>query len=369
MPLTAPRWRRVTESQYPWEREAIEFLATHLPGHEPVRLWSNFEFVSNDGYVNEVDALVLTAKGLFLVEIKSRPARRVSGDAYAWTWGDGPSAVETDNPLIPTDRKARRLASLLAPLERRESVRLPFIEALVFCSAPGLDLSLPANLATRVFVRGRRAADGIVTAPGIVEALTNPDVGPRRTERPVETTLAQALVRSASRRSPPPRRRCPRGSSCTRGDLPRPVPPSWRTTWPRRCRPQGQWEVLAADEVQRRVWSRFPEAERLPDRPALTPPPPGAGYDLLGEADWNVMWDEGLVQTSCRLVACLTSALTRPRPTCPPCSSAWRAASASPSPATAARSRGWCPSTSRPRTPARWPRSCAASAGAPGCAA
>jgi hypothetical protein len=52
MPLTAPRWRRVTESQYPWEREALEFLAEHLPGQEPVRLWSNVEFVSNDGYVN-----------------------------------------------------------------------------------------------------------------------------------------------------------------------------------------------------------------------------------------------------------------------------------------------------------------------------
>jgi hypothetical protein len=41
--------------------------------------------------------------------------------------------------------------------------------------------------------------------------------------------------------------------------------------------------VLAADEVQRRVSSRFPEAERLPDRPALD--------ELLGEADWNVEWD------------------------------------------------------------------------------
>lgn len=199
MPLTAPRWRRVTESQFPWEREALEFLAEHLPGQEPVRLWSNFEFVSNDGYVNEVDALVLTTKGLFLVEIKSRPARRVSGDAYTWTWGDGPSAVETDNPLIPTDRRAKRLASLLAPLERREGVRLPFIEALVFCSAAGLELSLPPNLATRVFTRDQRTADGVVTAPGIVEALTNPDVGPRRTDRPVDTALAQALLRMLDR--------------------------------------------------------------------------------------------------------------------------------------------------------------------------
>ncbi len=91
------------------------------------------------------------------------------------------------------------LASLLAPLERRESVRLPFIEVLVFCSAAGLGLRLPPNLAMRVFVRDRRAPDGTVTAPGTAEALANPDFGPRRTDRPVDRTLAQALVRMLGR--------------------------------------------------------------------------------------------------------------------------------------------------------------------------
>jgi hypothetical protein len=74
-------------------------------------MWSNFEFISNDGHINEVDALILTSKGLFLVEIKSRPARRLTGDAYAWSWLDGSRTVETDNPVILTDRKSKRLAS------------------------------------------------------------------------------------------------------------------------------------------------------------------------------------------------------------------------------------------------------------------
>lgn len=199
MPVSAPRWRRVTESQYPWEREALEFLAEHLPGQEPVRLWSNFEFVSHDGYVSEVDALVLTAKGLFLVEIKSRPARRLTGDAYTWSWVDGPSAVETDNPVVATDRKAKRLASLLAPLERREGLRLPFIEPLVFCSAPGLDIHLPPNVAIRVFGRDRFAPDGTTLTPGIVAALLDPATGPRRAERAIDTVTAQALVRLLDR--------------------------------------------------------------------------------------------------------------------------------------------------------------------------
>src|SRR3954468_10397723 len=105
MPLSSSRWRRVSESAYAWEREALEYLGEQLPNQEPLRMWSNFEFVSNDGHVNEVDALILTAKGLFLVEIKSRPARKLAGDAYTWSWTDGPRTVETDNPLLLTDRK------------------------------------------------------------------------------------------------------------------------------------------------------------------------------------------------------------------------------------------------------------------------
>jgi hypothetical protein len=49
----------------------------------------------------------------------------------------------------------------------------------------------------------------------------------------------------------------------------------------------GQWEAIAPDEVQRRVSSRFPEAEPLPGRPELD--------DLLAEADWNVEWDQAVL--------------------------------------------------------------------------
>lgn len=199
MPLTPPRWRKVAESEFPWEREALEFLAQGLPGAEPVRMWSNFEFVSSDGHINEVDALVLTGKGLFLIEIKSRPARTLTGDAYAWTWIDAARRIETDNPLILADRKSKRLASLLAPHERRENVRLPFIETLVFCSAPGLTITLPPNVAPRVFGVDRRRPDGTLAQSGILAALTDNAVGPRAGDRPVDTPSAAALTRCLDR--------------------------------------------------------------------------------------------------------------------------------------------------------------------------
>ena len=72
-------WKQITPSDFAWEREALEFLRAQLPDHEPYRAWANFEFIAQDGSINEVDLLVLTPKGLFFVEIKSHPGE-ISGD-------------------------------------------------------------------------------------------------------------------------------------------------------------------------------------------------------------------------------------------------------------------------------------------------
>ena len=72
MPLSDRRWKQFAESRYAHEREALEFLRDVLPDRDPVYLYSNFEFIADDGSVNEVDALVVTQAGVFLVELKSR---------------------------------------------------------------------------------------------------------------------------------------------------------------------------------------------------------------------------------------------------------------------------------------------------------
>jgi hypothetical protein len=50
-------------------------VRAQFPSHEPYRAWSNFEFIADDGSINEVDLLVFTPQGFFLIEIKSRPGR------------------------------------------------------------------------------------------------------------------------------------------------------------------------------------------------------------------------------------------------------------------------------------------------------
>jgi hypothetical protein len=59
MPLSARRWKQFAESRYPHEREALEFLSDILPDRDPNFLYSNFEFIADDGSVNEIDALVI----------------------------------------------------------------------------------------------------------------------------------------------------------------------------------------------------------------------------------------------------------------------------------------------------------------------
>ena len=49
MAISSFRWKSIAESQFPWEREALEFIRQRLPDQEPFRAWANFEFVGDDG--------------------------------------------------------------------------------------------------------------------------------------------------------------------------------------------------------------------------------------------------------------------------------------------------------------------------------
>lgn len=170
MTLSAQRWHVIAESGFAWEREALEWLRTHLPDRDAWHVWTNFEFIDDEGKVNEVDALVLSPAGLFLVEIKSRPGT-LRGDAHSWTWHTDGRSFTTDNPLILANRKAKRLASLLRrqPAIVRAKLRLPFVEPAVFLSAPHLVCQLEGLGKTATYTRGH---PGAADDPGIVGALS-----------------------------------------------------------------------------------------------------------------------------------------------------------------------------------------------------
>jgi serine/threonine protein kinase len=199
-----PLW---TEGASPWahEREALAFVRSRLPNHEPYRAWNNVEFIADDGSVNEVDLLVVTSRGLFLVEIKSWPGI-LFGDGQQWRLQrpNGNQAL-IEHPLILTNRKAKRLRSLLARQPPFRKEQPPWVTPLVFLSSPELDCRL--HDIARTSVCGRDPDPTPLTPapkpktayhplPGVVTALKDPaTVGERgyAINKPLSLRIAQAL--------------------------------------------------------------------------------------------------------------------------------------------------------------------------------
>ena len=196
--METPRWKIITPSQYEWERRALDFVRAGLPDHDPYRAWSNFEFQSSDGAIYEVDLLVLTKQGFFLVEIKSWPGR-VRGDAGTWTRTTPEGrVVSDDNPVLLANRKAKALSSLLKAQSSTKKIRVPWLDAIVFLSADDLHCDLTGSAANRVFLKDRKASESQKERKGILAALMrregqgiDPDL--RST---IDTKVARALAKA-----------------------------------------------------------------------------------------------------------------------------------------------------------------------------
>ena len=206
--MSSPFWQAITESNFPWERDALEFVRTRFHDREPYRAWTNFEFIADDGSINEVDLLILTPVGFFLLEIKSRPGI-IRGDAGTWTWQHDGRLFTDDNPIFAADRKAKKLKSLL---ERQKAVkkfkgRLPFLEPLVFCSAPDQQNQLSGTAAFRVCLRDRDATADRSARPGILAAIERRDCPGMdktvkcRIDRPTAKAISQAMDQAGIRPS------------------------------------------------------------------------------------------------------------------------------------------------------------------------
>jgi serine/threonine protein kinase len=200
-------WTQITPSQYAHEREALAFLRDELPDFEPYRAWANFEFVV-DGSVAEIDVLVTSPHGLFLVEIKSWPGR-LEGDAGTWRWlpPDGRPPRTYDNPLVLADRKAKRLKGLLSRQRAARGRPLPFVRPMVFLSDPELQVALDEGARGGVTLRTARSG-----LPAVVDILTKPrDPRPGRQparviDRPMVRVVALALDQAGIRPSQQRRR-------------------------------------------------------------------------------------------------------------------------------------------------------------------
>ena len=135
--MKSTRWIEITLSQFAWEREALVYIKARLPDGEPFRARSNFEFIADDGSVNEVDLLVVSIHKVYLVEIKSWSGV-ISGDRSTWRREKDGNEFLVDNPLLLANRKAKKLISLLKTQKALAKQRRPYVEAVVFLSCSGV---------------------------------------------------------------------------------------------------------------------------------------------------------------------------------------------------------------------------------------
>lgn len=201
--MKAPRWQTIAESEFPWEREAIEWLMEKLPDGEPWHAWSNFEFIDDEGKVNEVDVLVLAPAGLFLVEIKSRPGN-LRGDTHTWTWMTDGREYSYDNPVYLANRKSKRLGSLLRrqPSFVKARERMPWVEPVIFLSAKELKCQLDGPARAKTYLRGRphhALDDGVVQALHAIPSFGS--VTPQRVDAKQGKAIVRAMAEAGIRPS------------------------------------------------------------------------------------------------------------------------------------------------------------------------
>ncbi|MEV4296065.1 BREX system serine/threonine kinase PglW [Microbispora rosea] len=131
------RWQG-PRSPFPWEEEALNYVRDRMPDADPYRAFQTFNFTASSGHPREVDLLIATPGGLYLVEIKSHPGRLVN-DGRHWMFVAERTRT-IDNPLDLTNQKCRELKTQLewAARELDSSIRIPYISPAVFLSDPGL---------------------------------------------------------------------------------------------------------------------------------------------------------------------------------------------------------------------------------------
>src|SRR6516165_6629075 len=168
--MQSPRWKIITPSQYEWERRGLDFVKAGLPDHDPYRAWANFEFQTSDGAIYEVDLLVLTKMGFWLVETKAWEGR-IYGDAGTWTISHEGRLHSEDNPVLRANRKAKALVSLLKAQSAVNKIRVPWLDALVFLSADNLQCDLTGPARNRVCLKDPDGSLGSRQPGGILEAL------------------------------------------------------------------------------------------------------------------------------------------------------------------------------------------------------
>ncbi|NUU18460.1 BREX system serine/threonine kinase PglW [Cellulomonas humilata] len=146
------QWESLGDPASPAEAEALERLRAVVCAGPVARGWTNVTFVDLNGRTAELDAVIVTRVGVFVVELKGWSGK-IGGTQQSWRVTSGAGTVRTEkNPLWLTELKAKRLKSLLMAKARNAQERsaVPFIGALVVLHAQGSVVDLDDHAGQRI---------------------------------------------------------------------------------------------------------------------------------------------------------------------------------------------------------------------------
>ena len=102
------------------EQEGLDWLRAALPTYPPFGGWALFSFQTDDGRRYEVDAVVMTAHAVFVVEAKAWRGDVIEGDVrHLVTWSEARGREVVDHPLPLLEIKTKALADRVRRVARR----------------------------------------------------------------------------------------------------------------------------------------------------------------------------------------------------------------------------------------------------------
>lgn len=137
------QWHPLGDAATPAEAEALLAIKALLPDDPVTHAWPNVSFLDLQGRTAEIDLVLLTRVGFFVVELKGWHGV-IEGDQQNWRLTHPNGRVDhRRNPLFTTDLKAKRLRSLLEDVQPRAAGKLPFLGALVVLHGRDSQIKLP----------------------------------------------------------------------------------------------------------------------------------------------------------------------------------------------------------------------------------
>ncbi|GAA2535813.1 hypothetical protein GCM10009860_15320 [Microbacterium mitrae] len=154
------------------EAAALDRVCELLPEDGIARAWANVTFTDASGRLNEVDVLLITSGGMYIVELKGWHGE-IHGNQQDWVHA---GRVQR-NPRRLANLKAKRLASVLKDVARRNRIDdriVPFVGEAIVLHGQGSTVRLDEYGAEQVFALDGFQVQGLGAGHNFSDLVSQP---------------------------------------------------------------------------------------------------------------------------------------------------------------------------------------------------